>query len=190
MFNFMKLDRRIKLKGFENILYSTTGERPVQLTDWELELPAIICCLRSREIPGIPAAEQQISQHIDLGFQDSKICLGSHPESLIMFCWMSDFQDFAVWQWGPMGSQRSHIQTVVDTPVYPVCMMGSHSLPDRRGSQGSCVQQADSLATEDLLRMQAWINRELEKRRCAYSAARAIYEYMTYNYYKCLYFLR
>ena len=41
MFNFMKLERRIKIKGFDKILYSTTGDR--LLCNWEQELSRTTC---------------------------------------------------------------------------------------------------------------------------------------------------
>ena len=58
MFNFMKLERRIKLKGFDNILYSTTGVDCCTSKNWNFLLcyAAGLEISTDLEIPGIPGS--------------------------------------------------------------------------------------------------------------------------------------
>ena len=89
MFNFMKLERRIKLKGFDNILYSTTGVDCCTSENWNFLLlvwrsQLIGTDLEIPGIPGIPTAESDVP------------IMGFHGIPGI-----DSDMDFAVWQWDP-----------------------------------------------------------------------------------------
>ena len=72
MFNFMKLERRIKLKGFENILYSTTGERLLYnctTENWNYLLQLYMLLEMSRD-PSRRAADQSAHRFGIPGFEN------------------------------------------------------------------------------------------------------------------------